>query len=142
MFVKKLRTEVYNQLFLVTEMSYSKTILIVDDKPIIAKMLMMNLKDYKCIYHSNPVKCIKWLQENGMPDLIITDLRMPTMSGRKFVVFLKESDKYRSIPVIVLSSEDNADEKRELFELGVLEYVVKPFNPHDVRSRVQNVLGF
>ena len=103
---------------------------------------MMNLKDYKCIYHSNPVKCIKWLQENGMPDLIITDLRMPTMSGRKFVVFLKESDKYRSIPVIVLSSEDNAEEKRELFELGVLEYVVKPFNPHDVRSRVQNVLGY
>lgn len=122
-------------------MSYNKTILLVDDKPIIAKMLMMNLKDYKCIYHSNPLKSIKWLQENGLPDLIITDLRMPSMSGRKFVLFLKETEKYKSIPVFVLSSEDDADEKRDLFELGVLEYIVKPFNPHDVRSRVQSVIG-
>lgn len=123
-------------------MSFNKTILIVDDKPIIAKMLMMNLKEYKCVYHSNPLKCIKWLQENEFPALIITDLRMPSMSGRKFVSFLKESEKYKSIPVIVLSSEDNADEKRELIELGAIEYIVKPFNPQDVRSRVQNVVGF
>ena len=72
-------------------MGYEKTIMIVDDKPIIAKMLMMNLKDYKCIYHSNPLKCIRWMQENGLPSLIITDLRMPSMSGRKFLQFLKEN---------------------------------------------------
>ncbi len=123
-------------------MGFNKTIVIVDDKPIIAKMLMMNLKDYKCVYHSNPLKCIKWLQENDFPSLIITDWRMPSMSGRKFVAFLKESDKYKSIPVIVLSSEDNAEEKRELIELGALEYIVKPFNPQDVRSRVQNIVGY
>lgn len=123
-------------------MGYEKTIMIVDDKPIIAKMLMMNLKDYKCIYHSNPLKCIRWMQENGLPSLIITDLRMPSMSGRKFLQFLKENEKYKQIPVLVLSSEDNAEEKRELFELGAIGYIVKPLNPHDVKSRVMNVLGF
>ncbi len=123
-------------------MGFNKTIVIVDDKPIIAKMLMMNLKEYKCVYHSNPLKSIKWLQENELPALIITDLRMPSMSGRKFVAFLKESDRFKSIPVIVLSSEDNAEEKRELIELGAIEYIVKPFNPQDVRSRVQNVVGY
>ena len=122
-------------------MAYNKTILLVDDKPIIAKMLMMNLKEYKCIYHSNPLKCIKWMQENGNPALIITDLRMPSMSGRKSVAFLKESEKYRDIPVLVLSSEDYADEKRELLEMGAAGYIVKPFNPHDVRSRVLNLIG-
>ena len=85
-------------------MGYEKTIMIVDDKPIIAKMLMMNLKEYKCIYHSNPLKCIRWMQENGIPSLIITDLRMPSMSGRKFLQFLKENEKYKAIPVLVRSS--------------------------------------
>lgn len=122
-------------------MAYNKTILLVDDKLIIAKMLMINLKEFKCIYHSNPLKCIKWLQENGNPALIITDLRMPSMSGRKFVSFLKSTEKYKDIPVLVLSSEDFPDEKRELLEMGVAGYIVKPFNPHDVRSRVMNVIG-
>ena len=121
-------------------MAYNKTILLVDDKPIIAKMLMMNLKEYKCIYHSNPLKCIKWMQENGNPALIITDLRMPSMSGRKFVAFLKESEKYRDIPVLVLSSEDYADEKRELLEMGAAGYIVKPFNPMELKIRVKKIL--
>ncbi|MGM9803244.1 MAG: PleD family two-component system response regulator [Muribaculaceae bacterium] len=122
-------------------MGYNKTILIVDDKAIIAKMLMINLKEYNCVYQSNPLKGIKWLQDNDLPSLIITDLRMPSMSGKKFVKFLRQSSTYSNIPVIVLSSEDNSEEKRELFELGVKEYVVKPFNPQDVRARIVNLVG-
>ncbi|MEF9923554.1 MAG: response regulator [Muribaculaceae bacterium] len=118
-----------------------KRILIVDDKSVIAKVVSLHLRDYECIYHSSALQSITWLTENDLPDLIITDLRMPEMTGQEFLHFLKSNDLYKQIPVIILSSEDSTSDRIKLLEDGAADYIVKPFNPLELKIRINNVIS-
>lgn len=121
-------------------MENKKKILVVDDKSVIAKVVSMYLKEYDCIYHSSALQSIKWLANNDLPDLIVTDLRMPEMSGREFLKYLKSNEFYKNIPVIILSSEDSTSDRIKLLEEGAVDYIVKPFNPIELKMRIKNVL--
>ena len=63
-----------------------KKILVLDDKIAIAKVLSIYLaSDYDCIWLPNGIEGVKWLQEGNIPDLIISDIRMPEMRGDEFL---------------------------------------------------------
>lgn len=118
-----------------------KKILILDDKEAIAKILSMYLgKENEIIWFDNPQKGIIWLDKGNIPDLIITDLNMPMMSGEDFLKYIKGIDKYKDIKVIILSSNDSTTEKIRLLEIGANDYVVKPFNPIELNVRVNKLL--
>lgn len=119
----------------------SKLVLLVDDKPEIAKIIMLYLAKYEVRYEENPVKAIKWLDEGNHPDLIISDLNMPEMSGEEFLHFLKSKDTYKSIPVIILSSVEDRVNRMKLFEEGANDFLLKPFNPEEIRCRIKQILG-
>ena len=112
-----------------------KKVLIVDDKEQIAKILFAYLhKDYECFYMQNPPQAIEWLSRGNMPDLIISDIRMPEMRGAEFLAYLK------LIPVVMLSSEDSTSERIRLLEEGAEDYIVKPFNPQELKIRIKKIL--
>lgn len=121
-------------------MDNKKTILIVDDKPVIAKVVSLHLKEYNCIYHSSPLQSIEWLANNELPNLIVTDLRMPEMTGQDFLKYLKGNEFYKNIPVIILSSEDSTSDRIRLLEEGAIDYIVKPFSPLELKTRIKNAL--
>ncbi len=76
-----------------------KQILIVDDKEQIAKILYAYLQaDYDCHYVQNPLHAIKRLLAGHMPDLIISDIRMPEMRGDEFLEYLKHNELFKQIP--------------------------------------------
>ena len=67
-----------------------KRILILDDKETIAKVLSIYLMaEYDCIWLQDGVQGMKWLQEGNLPDLIISDIRMPEMRGDDFLEWIK-----------------------------------------------------
>lgn len=114
-----------------------KLILIVDDKPEIAKIVMIYLSSsYQVVYKENPVKAISWMDEGNIPDGIISDLNMPEMSGEEFVRYLKGNDLFNHIPILVLSSEESSAKRIQLLEDGAEDFIVKPFNPEELRIRV------
>lgn len=119
-----------------------KEILIVDDKPTIAKVVSVYLSDtFNFTYFESPIKAISWLHEGNMPDLIITDLRMPDMSGADFMKYLKNNELFKHIPIVVLSSEDSSSERVRLLSDGADDYIVKPFNPLELKIRVNKILS-
>ncbi|MEG0808166.1 MAG: response regulator, partial [Alistipes sp.] len=79
----------------------NKKVLLVDDKEQIVKIIVVYLSaEYDCFYQSNPLLAIDWLQSGNMPDLIISDIRMPEMRGDLFLEYLKSNELFKHIPVI------------------------------------------
>ena len=119
----------------------NKNIIIVDDKEMIAKVITSILQaEYNCKYFSNPLLAIDWLKEGNRPDLILSDIRMPEMRGDEFLDYLKSNDDYKDIPIVMLSSEDSTSARIKLLENGADDYVVKPFNPMELKIRIKKIL--
>ncbi|MFW9623434.1 response regulator [Bacteroides graminisolvens] len=118
-----------------------KKIVLIDDKISIAKVVSIYLSsEYELIYFENPIKAIEWLQKGDMPDLIISDIRMPEMRGDKFLSYMKKNELFKSIPIIMLSSEESTTERIRLLEEGAVDYILKPFNPMELKVRIKKII--
>lgn len=118
-----------------------KQILFVDDKPAIGKVLSVYLgKENELIYFEDPIRAIEWLHGGNDPVLIISDLRMPRMDGGEFLRYLKGNALFKHIPVVMLSSEESSAERIELLEAGAEDYILKPFNPMELKARIKKFL--
>ena len=80
------------------------------------------------------------MHEGHIPDLIISDVYMPEMNGNQFIQHLKSSSMFSSIPIIVLSSMENSGDRIKLLENGADDFILKPFNPQELKIRVRNTL--
>ena len=118
-----------------------RSMLLVDDESAIGLIIQIQFsKDYNITVLKNGLDAIKWLLDGNIPDLIVLDLNMPEMNG---IQFLKEVRKYRffkNIPMIVLSGEESSSKKIEAFASGANDYLTKPFNPAELRVRMERFL--
>lgn len=118
----------------------NKSILLVDDKPEIAKIIILYLSGYDVKYVENPVIALEWLRAGHIPDAIISDLMMPEMSGEEFVSVLKTEELFSKIPILILTSVESDSDRKRLFEKGANDFILKPFNPEELKTRVKVLL--
>ena len=116
------------------------TLLIVDDVVTNIDILIATLgKDYTVRVDTDGGAALASVKES-LPDLILLDIMMPVMHGYEVCRRLKDDPITRDIPIIFLTAlNEVADEARGL-ELGAVDYITKPFNPHIVKTRVRNHL--
>jgi DNA-binding response OmpR family regulator len=123
------------------ERNTKRQLLIIDDKIAIAKIISVYLSaEYDITYFNTPVKAIEWLFNGNRPDLIILDIRMPEMNGDEFLSYLKKNGLYKDIPVVVLSGEESSDIRIKMLEVGADDFILKPFNPMELKIRIKKVL--
>jgi len=115
---------------------YQNKILIVDDNPKNIQVAMNILKDYNVIYSQSGEKALSLVKENDF-DLILLDIVMPTMSGYTVCKILKEDEKTKDIPIIFLTVKDDEKDIVEGFELGAVDYLIKPFYSEVLLKRVE-----
>ena len=72
--------------------------------------------------------------------MIISDIRMPVMRGDEFLEYVKNNELFKSFPVIILSSEESTSERIRLLEVGASDYIVKPFNPMELKIRIRKII--
>ncbi len=77
------------------------------------------------------------LAHRERPDLIIIDLMMPKMDGYEAIQRIRRNLSLATVPVMVLTAEDGADIERRVLGMGADDYMVKPFEPEVLLSRVQ-----
>ena len=117
-----------------------KKILLVDDKVTIGRVLKIYLgTEYDLEYFEDPIKALEWLNEGNLPDLIISDIRMPHMRGNEFLYYLKGNELLKHIPIVMLSSEESTTERIELLQAGAIDYILKPFNPLELKVRIMKL---
>ena len=119
-------------------------ILIVEDSPTMRSLLMAALDELsepaKIVEVANGFEALRLLPR-GSWDLIITDINMPDINGLELVSFVKNSDAYRSIPLIIVSTEGSERDRTKGLDLGANAYIVKPFEPQDLRDLVEGLLA-
>lgn len=111
------------------------TILVVDDELLIRKVIREYLEseNYKVLEAENGLDALRVLSSNKV-NLIILDIMMPKMDG---FACLEEIRKTKDIPVIMLSAMKEETDKLNSFNLGVDDYVTKPFSPKELIARVK-----
>ncbi|MFN3739877.1 MAG: response regulator [Thermodesulfovibrionales bacterium] len=105
-----------------------KSVLVVDDSLSVRKYLTLFLeaRKFRVLTATNGAEAINMLEENDV-DLVITDLEMPVMHGYELIHRLKTLQRWRDIPVIVLTSRSAEKHKVKALQSGVKDYLVKPF---------------
>ena len=107
------------------------------------------LASTKMVTTSMPIETKQYLRAQdaladikaGMtPDLIITDLNMPVMNGFEFLQGLRELASTKRTPCLMLTTETKAELKQQGKALGLTGWIVKPFNPAQLKSAIVRVL--
>ena len=123
-------------------MDKRQKILIVDDSKLNRDILKEILGEtYNYLEAENGNQAIQMIGENIEIDLMLLDLNMPQMNGFEVLKIMKRSQCIAEIPVIMVSSEDAVDTMRKAYELGITDYITRPFDSVIVKKRVQNTLG-
>ncbi|MCT1524687.1 response regulator [Sphingobacterium hotanense] len=118
-----------------------KRILIIDDKPAIGQLISIYLgNDYQTHTVLSAVSAMEWLHNKKTVDLIISDYSMPEMNGFEFLMLLKGNELFKHIPIIFLSGEDSTATRIKLLENGADDFILKPFNPMELRLRINKAL--
>ncbi|MDR1862337.1 MAG: response regulator [Treponema sp.] len=122
-------------------MNSRKKILIIDDEQINLDFFDVMLSKLGFVV-GKAVDGVDGLEKvkHFYPDLIILDNIMPKMTGWELTKILKGDAKFREIPIIMLSALDDVKDKVEGFEMGVDDYITKPFNFSEVLARIRAVL--
>ena len=108
-------------------MMNQKNILVIEDHDGLRLIEGMYLnKHYSVVTKRDGLEGIIWMRQGNIPDLIVLDLMMPRLNGIEFIVNLKSSGFYRSIPVIVVSSDEDREIINHCYNLGVTQYLTKP----------------
>lgn len=110
-----------------------KKILVVDDEKTTCLLLENVLSEYTVIIKNSGIEALTWL-ENNLPDLIITDIQMPEISGFDILKEIRLRGFTKHTPVIMLSGNTESKERIKCYQLGAQDYLIKPFNPEELKE--------
>lgn len=116
-------------------------ILIVDDEPFNLDLLEQELadQDYLIERASDGVEALAKV-ESFAPDVVLLDYMMPNMNGIEALKRLREDERFRSLPVILVTAKGSQDDKVRGLDAGADDYVVKPFDSFELLARVRSMM--
>jgi putative two-component system response regulator len=118
-----------------------QTVLVVDDTPDNLSLITSLLKDlYRVKIATSGNKALQIAFSNEPPDLILLDIMMPEMDGYEVCRHLKNDSQTAEIPVIFLTAKSEIEDELKGFELGAVDFIVKPISPPIVIARVRTHL--
>jgi len=120
----------------------AKKVLIVDDNQDAIHILTAVLKrgGFLVSVAKNGAEAMEKIREEH-PALILLDVMMPKMDGFEVCQAIKENEKTRNIPVLMITARKDPESRKRGMEVGASEYLVKPIHPAEVLRKVQEYLG-
>lgn len=115
-------------------------ILIIDDNPVDVKIAISSIEriGFACYGFTDHHGAILWLESN-VPQLILLDLQMPTITGYELIPILKKNANAAGVPIIIISGKNQSEDVLRAIKLGANDYVVKPLDPLVLQEKVEKV---
>jgi two-component system chemotaxis response regulator CheY len=120
----------------------SKTIMTVDDSASVRQMVAFTLKEagYGVIEASDGEDALVKLSGCSI-HMLLTDLNMPHLDGIGLIRAVRQSPAHKFIPIVMLTTESQAEKKQEGKQAGATGWIVKPFSPLQLIAVIKKVLG-
>jgi len=120
----------------------AKTIMTVDDSSSVRQMVSLTLKGegYNVVEGVDGKDALNKLKANPV-DMVITDLNMPNMDGISLIRELRALPAFKFTPIVMLTTESQANKKSEGKDAGATGWIVKPFKPAQLLQVIKKVLG-
>jgi CheY-like chemotaxis protein len=116
-----------------------KTILICDDEPALRELVRASLDDgYRFAEASDGLLAIELAREVE-PDVVILDLMLPRLGGLEVLALLQADEQLRDVPVLVITAWNETRE--DVLAAGAAEFIAKPFDPDELRTSIEKLLG-
>ena len=126
----------------VKEPDYQPLIACIDDSPTVGKILeeFLSSSGYRLLYVQNPLMGIVTLSED-IPDLIFIDLIMPDTNGYNLCQFLRNSETFKDVPIIIMTSMDGVINRTRAKLVGAKDFLSKPFTQDDILKMIQKYVN-
>ncbi len=121
----------------------TKNILIVDDSRMVRKIISVSLKgekQFRLSEASSGLDALDKLAETPI-DLIFTDINMPNMDGLEFIKRCKDDELLKTIPIIVITTEDGVEDRQRAMGMGAAGFVSKPLDKESILTITYSTLG-
>jgi two-component system, chemotaxis family, chemotaxis protein CheY len=108
-----------------------RTILVVDDSPTMRRMIMASLRDLGDVGFDQAGSGLEAIERLSLSpvDLVVLDLNMPDVHGLEVLRFVRTHERFRALPVVVLTTRGDEESRRAALEEGATRYLTKPFHP-------------
>ena len=116
-------------------------LLVVDDDKTTRKLLGLYLrgKGYEVVPAENGLDAIEKLGTESI-DLVVTDMNMPYMDGIEMTKILRSDSNLKNMPIIMVTTEADDDERKKAFDAGVDDYLVKPTNADAITESIKRIV--
>jgi two-component system chemotaxis response regulator CheY len=116
-------------------------LLIVDDDKTTRKLLGLFLKSkgYEVVSAENGLDALEKLGTENV-NLVVTDMNMPYMDGIELTKTLRSDINFKDIPIIMVTTEADEDERQKAYDAGVDDYLVKPTNADKINESVKRII--
>ena len=124
----------------------TKWIIVVDDDTANLKMAghILSRNNMRVTALKSGNSFLEYVNENGLPDLVLLDIKMPVMDGFETLGKLRQLEQAKGLmktPVIFLTADEDVDTETRGFEVGVSDFIRKPFNPDVLLRRIDNIMS-
>lgn len=116
------------------------TVLLVEDNTELLQLMSTLLAPYFKVKTATNGERAQRIIERTALDVVVTDVMMPVMDGIELTRWIKKSDDYAQLPVIMLTAKTQSDDRNEGYSAGADGYMTKPFNLEDLRLRIENII--
>ncbi|WP_147821571.1 response regulator [Salidesulfovibrio onnuriiensis] len=125
------------------EIDLNMRILVVDDSATMRRIVVSALREcgFKNIVTADDGKTAWPHIEAGSIELVLSDQKMPGMDGLELLQMVRENEKFKELPFIMITAEAYKENVMEAVKLGVSNYIVKPFNTNQLIAKIVKVLG-
>lgn len=117
--------------------------LVVEDSPTMRQLITFALKRIpgsKVVEANDGIDALKKLSQNKI-DVILTDINMPIMDGLKLVSMVRNDPAYKTIPIIIITTEGADEDRKRGLALGANSYIAKPIQTQDLLNIVNQILS-
>jgi two-component system alkaline phosphatase synthesis response regulator PhoP len=118
-------------------------VLVADDEPHIGRIIKMKLEQgpFRVSLAYDGQEALEFVNNDDRVDLAVLDLMMPKLSGLDVLRQIREQDRFKSLPCIILTAGGDAKHERDALALGATEFLTKPFSPKKLYALVARLTG-